>query len=180
MKRKVLVFSILFFALALHAEPGKEPEPAQPNQSAKVPNGRYREREDKMGRGTIKSALTESANTISFGLPYEGEQHAALNLSNAPKVGNTVLFAIERGQFMPEPEGGYFFMVRFDDAAAVGWRAEESATAKPEIAVLKNRDKFIAALLKAKKLNSDFAFGQTRYELGIRAQNRMRIFQQEL
>jgi hypothetical protein len=44
-------------------------------------------------------ATNPSVNTLSFGFPYQGEQHGVLMLRRS-QAGNEVIIAIEKGQFL--------------------------------------------------------------------------------
>src|SRR5436190_12140018 len=80
----------------------------------------YLSREDEMGRGTIKEAKVESTNTVEFGIPYSGSQHATLILLKHPVKGHSgVGLKIERGQFMTSFDDSgsgeqWHIAVRFD------------------------------------------------------------------
>lgn len=88
----------------------KPPEPVLPSEP--VNPWRKTEEEDAMGRKR-QFAVTPSMNTLSFGFPYQGEQHATLMLRRS-QAGSDVMVTIEKGQFLCYASD-CSVNVRFDD-----------------------------------------------------------------
>jgi hypothetical protein len=60
----------------------------------------YNEVQEKMGRGSVKTAIVSSNNKIELVFPYDGEQRSALQLRNHPNYGKDVILSLQRGQFL--------------------------------------------------------------------------------
>jgi hypothetical protein len=116
----------------------------------------YSEHEDEMGRGTNKFADLESLNTVSFGFPYEGEQHAVLHLQRNAKHGLEVWLAVSRGQFTP-PGYGQSLSVKFDDGAIQQFPFSVNMDTTNYIWIGEAR-RFLGQLRRAKKLKIEAIF----------------------
>lgn len=110
----------------------------------------YNASEDKMSGGTTFHASVISSNTVNFGFPYSGEQNATLHLRTAPRYGKDVIFSIEKGQILCHSYEDCTVLVRFDNEKAVTFSAVGAADNSTETIFLRNYDKFVAKMQKAK------------------------------
>jgi hypothetical protein len=123
-------------------------------------NWSYAQTKDQMSPGTVSSAMTESTNTVSFGFPYQGAQHATLYLRSHPRHGQDVIFGIEKGQFLCSSYDGCSVLVRFDDQKAVRYAATGSADNGTTMLFFHNYAGFVAAMSKAKQVRISAAIYQ--------------------
>jgi len=119
----------------------------------------YNESQDKMGRGTIKTASIHSINTVNFEFPYQGEQRATLQLRVHPKHGKDVIFGIEQGQFQCG-FNGCSITVRFDEGKPQNFRAAQPADNDTTTLFIKNYPSFYSAAKKSKKIYIEATFYQ--------------------
>lgn len=112
----------------------------------------YRQEDDEMGKGQSNFARVISLNTVNFGFPYSGEQHASLLIRSHPRHGKNILFSIEKGQILCSSYSGCSVLVRFDDEDAKRYSANETADNSTETVFISNYDKFIGKLQKAKRV----------------------------
>ncbi len=112
----------------------------------------YNHDDDGMSRGKSHTARVVSVNTVDFGFPYGGEQHATLTLRTHPRFGRDVLFSIERGQLLCPSYDGCTVLVRFDDQAAQSFSANGPADNSTETLFISNYARFLAAMRKATRV----------------------------
>jgi hypothetical protein len=124
-----------------------------------APGWHYSERPDPMGGGTTKLATTISQNTVSFSSPYDGAQHGILSLRSDPRHGKDVIFSIERGQFLTGMDGCRV-TVRFDDDKPIAFGANEAADRSTNVIFISGYSKFVARLLRSKKVMIEAPFYQ--------------------
>ena len=110
----------------------------------------YTQQADPMSKGTTYFASVQSTNTVSFGFPYSGAQHATLTLRTHPRYGKDVILAIERGQFLCPSYDGCQVLVRFDDAAAIKYHAAGAADNSTETVFIRGYPAFLRHLEAAK------------------------------
>lgn len=111
----------------------------------------YETEVDKMGRGDIHYARLTSTNTLEFGFPYRGPQHATLTLRK--KAGRTdAILEIERGQFMAGVDGTSVD-VSFDGQKPTRFHANGPTDHSSTVLFLDNANGFITKLKAAKKVN---------------------------
>lgn len=174
MSRKVL-YAIIGSSLALFlistaipkAKP-KQPEVVNRLAATSAPDGmpvtiptprptparedwQYLDYDDDMSGKTVKSAKVRSLNTVSFGFPYEGEQHATLTLRKHPRHGNDVILHIERGQFLAGVSGVQV-LARFDDGDPVKFWAQGAEDNSTTVLFLGNFARFQALAQKSKSV----------------------------
>lgn len=127
-------------------------KPAQPEVKIEATGLQwmYNVREDKMTGGTTRHASVLSTNTVSFGSPYSGAQHGRLALRIDPKYGRDVIFAIERGQLLCRSYEDCDVLVRFDEGKPERFSAVGPADNSSETVFLRNYDRFLEKLRKAK------------------------------
>ena len=112
----------------------------------------YSQSTDPMGKGVTHSARVTSSNTVSFGFPYAGAQHATLVLRTDPRNGKDVLFYIERGQIPCHAYQNCSALVRFDDEQAIRFSAVGTADGSTETIFLSGHDRFLEKVAKAKRV----------------------------
>lgn len=125
---------------------------AQPQGHTVGDQWNYEQQSDPMGRGTTYFAGVLSTNTVTFGFPYGGAQHATLVLRSHPRYGKNLILKIERGQFLCPSYDGCQVLVRFDDANAVRYRAVGPADNSTETLFITAYDSFLRHLEKSKRV----------------------------
>lgn len=112
----------------------------------------YDSSEDKMDGATTYYASVNSSNTVNFSFPYNGVQNATLRLRSGKRLGKNVMFSIRKGQILCHSYEDCTVLVRFDDEKAVNYSAVGAADNSSETIFLRNHDKFVAKLKKAKRV----------------------------
>lgn len=112
----------------------------------------YYQSDDTMGKGVIGQAYVSSSNTVNFDFPYAGAQHATLRLITNPRLGKDVMFSIEKGQILCHSYEDCTVLVRFDDEKAVNYTAVGPADNSTETIFIRNYDRFVEKMLKAKRV----------------------------
>lgn len=130
-------------------EPSKVSAP-EPKQEPSGLQWSYEGREDKMTGGTTRHAYVLSTNTVSFDAPYSGAQHGQLLLRTDPKYGRDVIFSIERGQLLCHSYQDCNVLIRFDDGKPERFSAIGPADNSTETVFIRNYDRFLGKLRKAK------------------------------
>ena len=123
----------------------------------------YDTSEDQMGRGEQSSAETTSLDTVNFGFPYSGEQHATLRLQKHLTYGRDVILKIERGQFMTSSSDygqQRRIAVRFDDGPIQYFTLRPAADGRANLAFVSGYDRFVSKLRKAKSVTIEAPFFQ--------------------
>jgi hypothetical protein len=110
----------------------------------------YSSSADPMSKGTTYHAVVSSTNAVEFQFPYGGPQHARLNLRTDPRYGKDVIFHIERGQILCHSYEDCTVLVRFDDEQAANYSAVGAADNSTETIFIRNYDRFVGKLAKAK------------------------------
>ena len=119
----------------------------------------YIDSQDKMGRGTIKTAYIYSINTFNFEFPYQGEQRATLRIRVHPKLNKDVILSIEQGIFQCD-FNGCTVTVRFDKDQAKNFRAVRSADNDTTTVFIKKSASFYSAAKQSKKIYIEATFYQ--------------------
>lgn len=128
---------------------------AQPSVAAPVVLGsqwEYSHVADAMSKGSSYHAVVSSTNTVEFKFPYAGVQHARLNLRTHPRYGKDVIFGIEKGQILCHSYEDCTVLVRFDDEQATNYSAVGAASNSTETIFIRNYDRFVGKILKAKRV----------------------------
>lgn len=112
----------------------------------------YRSQKDPMSEGAAYFAAVESTNTVEFGFPYSGAQHATLTVRSHPRYGKDIIFSIERGQFLCPSYDGCEVLVRFDDAKAIRYHANAAADNSTETIFIRGYSAFLQHLEKSKRV----------------------------
>ncbi len=112
----------------------------------------YHQHDDKMGKGVVYQAYVLSSNTVEFGFPYSGTQHATLALRTHPRNGKDIIFRIEKGQILCHSYEDCTVLVRFDDDPPTNYSAVGAADNSTETIFIRNYDRFIGKVLKAKRV----------------------------
>jgi hypothetical protein len=111
-----------------------------------------------MGRKQSFAQVT-STNTVSFGFPYQGSQHATLTIRKTARWGTEAIFRIERGQFLCGIDE-CAVNVRFDSGPIRQCSASEPSDHSTTTLFLRNGPSFVAQLRKAKTLRIEATFFQ--------------------
>jgi hypothetical protein len=123
------------------------------------PSWVYDEQTDKMGRGTVRHASIESTNLVSFGWPYHGAQRARLHLRIHPTWGSDVILALTKAHFLCRLDGCEV-TVRFDDGKPQTYRAGEPADHSIDTIFIKDYNRFVSQLKRAKTVRIEAQFYQ--------------------
>ena len=116
-----------------------------------APQWNYTTEKDAMTSKDTIAATLESANTLSFDFPYQGEQRSRITLRNHPRFGKDVIFGIERGQFMCHIDG-CSVLVRFDEDPAIRFSATGPADHDTTYVFLSGYSNFLNKMAKSKKV----------------------------
>jgi hypothetical protein len=119
----------------------------------------YDEKVDAMDGRTIKWAMLESSNEISFEFPYQGPQRATLELRLHPRNGRSAFIQVERGQFLCGFENCQI-SARFDEGKAESFRAAEPADSRTTVLFILDFGRFVSHLKNAKKVAIEAQFFQ--------------------
>jgi len=125
----------------------------------------YQNSKEKMGRGTIKNAYVKSLNTLSFDFPYQGQQHATLQLRKHPKFGRDVIISIDKGQFLCNSYRGCKVSVRFDNGKPIRYNAVEPSDHSSTYIFIRNYKSFVSRAKKSKKIYIEAEFFQEGYRV---------------
>jgi len=108
--------------------------------------------EDKMDGGTTYFANVYSTNAVNFDFPYSGLQNAKLTLRTGYRQGKDVIFSIRKGQILCPSYQDCTVLVRFDDEKPVNYSAAAPADNSSDTIFLRNYEKFLGKLQKAKRV----------------------------
>lgn len=123
---------------------------ASPSATLETGSWSYVSETDDMTGKPFQSASVYSTNTVNFGFPYNGVQHARLTLRKHPRYGSDVLLEIKKGQFMAGVSGVQV-LVRFDDnTTPMKFWASGAADHSSTTLFLGNYAKFVSQLRNAK------------------------------
>ena len=157
----VSVFSSIFSSgtesgTSSHSTSTSSPSIAQTAATSepKLPGSQWLYQQDNyaMGKGTIYHAQVSSSNTVNFGFPYSGAQHATLTLRTHPRNGKDIIFSIEKGQFLCRSYGDCTVLVRFDDEQAGNYTGVEAADSSTVNIFIHNYGRLVDKMLKAKRV----------------------------
>lgn len=132
------------------AQPQARSSPAPTTAPQPGSQWNYRQDKDPMGKGTAYFASVLSNNTVNFGFPYSGLQHATLTIRTHPRYGKDVILGIERGQFLCPSYDGCTVLVRFDESKAIGYSAAGADDNSTETIFIRGYSGFVAHLEKSK------------------------------
>lgn len=113
---------------------------------------RYTRTEDSMSGQVSHTAVVTSTNQFEFDFPYAGPQRGELTIRRHPRWGNSVIFAIERGQILCNSYSSCPIRVRFDDGAPRTLSGNEPADNSSEYVFLPGYNDFVSRLQKAKRV----------------------------
>ena len=127
-----------------------------------------------MGLGPVNTASILSSNTVSFGFPYQGPQHATLTLRTHPQYGKDVFFSIERGQILVRSYNDDTVTLRFDDHKPMRVRALEPKDNDSTTIFLVGYNGLVAQMKKAKTLRIQvpvYQEGEPVFEFNVQGLN---------
>lgn len=111
---------------------------------------------DGMGRKRFIASLP-STNTMEFGFPYGGDQHARLTVRSSAAEIQDIIFGIERGQFSCSISDCYI-QARFDEGAIRRYSVSDPDDHKTTVKFISDYRGFVSALRKAKKVRIEASF----------------------
>lgn len=111
---------------------------------------RYSSETDPMASRPSRTATIESENTVEFGFPYEGQQHATLMLRNHPTYGRDVIVYIREGQILCPSYDACSIRVRFDDGPVERWTGVGPADNSTTTVFIRNYSRFLQRMRNAK------------------------------
>lgn len=132
------------------ASTAKAPSPPAPPEPGSQWN--YHHNDDLMAKGVIRHAYVLSSNTVNFGFPYSGPQRATLTLRTHPRHGKDVIVSIEKGQILCRSYEDCTVLVRFDEEPPSNFTASGPEDNSTETIFIRNYDRFVAKMLKAKRV----------------------------
>ena len=138
-----------------HVTSTPAPSNAQPFET-----WRYSSEEDGMTSKNIHFASIESTNTLEFAFPYNGIQHATLQLRTHPQFGKDVILSVEKGQFLCRFDG-CSVLVRFDEEKPVSFSAGEPSDNNTTYIFIRGYTHFLDKMLKAKRVRIAAEFYQS-------------------
>lgn len=117
----------------------------------------YSEEKDDMGRGRIKYAFVKSLNVVTFGFPYQGNQHGTLQIRKHPKYGKDVMIGLDRAQFLCGIDD-CTVSIKFDSGKIQTFRANPPADHSTTTLFIDGHDRLVAAMKKAKTMSVEANF----------------------
>jgi hypothetical protein len=111
-----------------------------------------------MGRA-LSFAAVESTNTLEFGFPYQGVQHARLTIRKKTGHETDVYVAIEKGQFLCGVEN-CTVNVRFDQGSIRHFTAVPPSDHSSTVLFIEDAPDFTGAVRKAKQVTIEATFYQ--------------------
>lgn len=111
-----------------------------------------------MGRKSSYANVT-SKNTLSFGFPYQGDQHGVLTIRKTSRWGTEVILKIERGQFLCQLDE-CSINLKFDDGPVQSYSATGPSDHSTTMLFIQNGPAIVAKLRKAKLLLIEATFYQ--------------------
>lgn len=112
----------------------------------------YGSSNDPMKNSKNYIAYIDSINTVNFGFPYQGEQHATLTLRTNTSGNNEIVFNIEKGQILCQSYEPCTVSVRFDDQDAISFNGVGPSDGSTETVFISNYKRFLAKISKSKKI----------------------------
>jgi|GEM_PF-846127 len=144
-------------------QPLSQPEPVTPPGPPPPPPSPwdYSSRGDEMSDTSIHHACTVSTNSINLEWPY-GPQSVSLCVRQHPRWGQDVIVRLARGgQFICRSYANCIVRVRFDEAAASGYSANEPADGSSDTIFIANDARFIANLKRSSRVIIEAEFYQS-------------------
>lgn len=123
-------------------------------------NWLYESSSDEMSSKNIYFAGIISGNTVDFGFPYNGEQHATLTLRTHPRSGKNIYISLNKAHFLCRSYDGCNVLVRFDENEPITFSASGTSDYSTNTLFINNYSRFISKLSKAKKLRISAEFYQ--------------------
>ena len=120
----------------------------------------YVDTQDEMTQKPIRKALVISTNTLSFGFPYDGAQHATLQLRKHPRWGSDVILEINRGQFLCSSYDGCSVTVRFGKGKPQRFSATEPDDNDTTLLFIRNYKGFVSQMRKVDQVVIEASFYQ--------------------
>lgn len=137
------------------------PQPEPKSMPEKVESKwSYSEDEDDIGRGTIYFAEIESENTVNFGFPYNGEQHAKLIIRKQPKDGLNVLLMLDKAQFHCSFGDTCRINVKFAGKPVESFQMIESASSMTNVLFFRYAKNFVDQIQKSDETRIEASFYQ--------------------
>lgn len=121
-----------------------------PEPKEKKPQWFYKNIEEKMGRGKVKTATIIADNPLRFVFPYEGDQWPNLVLRSHPKFGKDILINIDRGQFLCGYDDCHVY-VRFGDGKPQRFSASGPSDHSSTTLFINDFPRFLKGIRKADK-----------------------------
>lgn len=143
-----LIGMLLSWIVSSSNPPSKPAETQARSQAAQavkpkpVENWTYKEEQDKMGRGTEKTAICQSSNIVNLDFPYDGPQNAYLELRVSPKFGKDVILFLNKCQFMTDLDGTTIH-VRFDQGQPTAYGARNASDGSSNVLFIHGYDGFV-------------------------------------
>jgi hypothetical protein len=144
---------------ALAPAPAQDASPSAPETSPPSSNWSYSTSQDPMRDTTTRFASVTSDNELSFGFPYWGGTHGALQLRS--KAGRLdVILSVDRGQFACSGFLNESVAVKFDSGPVREYSCESASDGSSNILFLVPAQHFVKELRHAKTVVIEAEFYQ--------------------
>ena len=117
-----------------------------------VADWEYSTTTDKMTSQTTTMAEVTSGESLNLTFPYNGKNYGFLTIRKHPRLGQDVIFQVNKGQILCSRHRGCKINVRFDDRPPLGFEGTESADYNPKVIFFQNPAKFIKEASAAKRI----------------------------
>jgi predicted nucleic acid-binding Zn-ribbon protein len=140
-----------------------------PTQPINLSPWSYSENQDKMGRGLIKAAYTQSLNQIEFSFPYQGPQYASLVFRQRPNNNHDIALILNKAHFLCHTDE-CDVTVRFDDNPPEPYPASKPQDLSTNMLFIGHEYPFLSSIKNAKKLRIEASFfrhGNSVFEFNV-------------
>jgi len=110
----------------------------------------YSKNDDAMSGKVVRFAQVTDPTSFHFSFPYNGKNHATLNIREHPKHGTDLYIKIDKGQLICSAGGGCNVSIRIDDKPARTYAASGAADYDSTILFINQPKKLIAEIKKSK------------------------------
>ena len=150
----LLFFSILAIGIFSSKNNSYTPDTySPPEKISNIPLGwSYLQVNDEMSGKKSNIANVLSTNTVQFKFPYNGIQHATLELRTHPRFGEDIIFKIEKGQILCHSYEKCIVIVKFDEKEPQEFHASSANDNSSDVIFINNYQSFVEQMLKSKQV----------------------------
>lgn len=124
------------------------------------PKWQYLETQDEMNRGTTKTALVKSNNTLNLPFPYNGRQQGTLAIRTSPRFGKDVYIRLEQAQIILPTERERV-LVQFDESEPVWFLVARPTDYSSNIIFIRDYRAFVRRALKSEVIRIEVTLYQS-------------------